>query len=344
MTNKKRYFLLDVYKIICTIFIVFHHYQQFFGVEFNGVNFYGGKFYFGYVVELFFMISGFVLLKSDCWSYNQEENRIGVVSKQFCKRIIRFYPLALIAFAFSVFLALVYYALFREWISNIFTNPITYVTSATLTFSGFPFLDRIGINNPAWYLCVLIQCYFSYYLIKLLPKKEIKPILYGLIVIFFLFLKILYLPGFMGNSHRGYIAFFVGVLLSSIDEKIKIQKWYPFIPLTIGIILCVLFKKWYWYPLTLFIYPSLLLFACSWFQLSSRTIKTICLVSFSVYLFHSPLEMMLSLFLKLLNVEITHSYLTMILFFAFVSLFACLVHFLIERNINKLINKGLIKR
>ena len=46
-----------------TILIVFHHYQQIadaFGE--NGINLWGGDFYFGYLVELFFMISVFLHL------------------------------------------------------------------------------------------------------------------------------------------------------------------------------------------------------------------------------------------------------------------------------------------
>ena len=52
---------LDIIKVIATIIIVFHHYQQVTGVIFDGINFYGGKFPFGYVVELFFIISGYVI-------------------------------------------------------------------------------------------------------------------------------------------------------------------------------------------------------------------------------------------------------------------------------------------
>ena len=59
--EKKRNYSLDFFKIIATILIVFHHYQQILSIEFGEINFYGGKFYFGYLVEFFFLISGFLM-------------------------------------------------------------------------------------------------------------------------------------------------------------------------------------------------------------------------------------------------------------------------------------------
>lgn len=56
---------IDILKIIAATLIVMHHYQQVFKLEFSGINFYGGAFNFGYFVELFFMISGFLTLYSD---------------------------------------------------------------------------------------------------------------------------------------------------------------------------------------------------------------------------------------------------------------------------------------
>jgi len=63
LIGKKRNYGLDFLKIVATILIVFHHYQQVLNVEFAGINFFGGKFYFGYLVELFFLISGFLMFK-----------------------------------------------------------------------------------------------------------------------------------------------------------------------------------------------------------------------------------------------------------------------------------------
>ena len=55
----------DYIKIVAASLIVLHHYQQVFNCNFTGINFYNGRFNFGYLVELFFIISGYLTLYSD---------------------------------------------------------------------------------------------------------------------------------------------------------------------------------------------------------------------------------------------------------------------------------------
>ncbi len=53
---------IDMIKFFASICIVFHHYQQLFNYSFSvkAMNFYGGFIQYGYFVELFFIISGFL--------------------------------------------------------------------------------------------------------------------------------------------------------------------------------------------------------------------------------------------------------------------------------------------
>lgn len=55
----------DYLKVFAASAIVLHHYQQVFSVCFQGINFYGGRINFGYLVELFFTISGFLMVYCD---------------------------------------------------------------------------------------------------------------------------------------------------------------------------------------------------------------------------------------------------------------------------------------
>lgn len=58
----ERYYSLDFLKIVATVIIICHHFQQLSGAFYPGyINFYNGKFYWGYMVELFFVLSGFFM-------------------------------------------------------------------------------------------------------------------------------------------------------------------------------------------------------------------------------------------------------------------------------------------
>lgn len=57
----RRNIALDIFRIIAATLIVLHHYQQGTGIVLKYINFYGGKFNFGYIVGLFFLISGLLL-------------------------------------------------------------------------------------------------------------------------------------------------------------------------------------------------------------------------------------------------------------------------------------------
>lgn len=59
----KRNSAMDCLRVLATVLIVFHHYQQFTGVRFAYINFWDGRFYFGWLVEFFFVMSGYFTYK-----------------------------------------------------------------------------------------------------------------------------------------------------------------------------------------------------------------------------------------------------------------------------------------
>ena len=79
MSIGKRIYTLDVVKILASICIIFHHYQGEFGVQFSHFNFHNGRFYFGYLVELFFIISGFLPFLP---SRRSEQLKISLISSK----------------------------------------------------------------------------------------------------------------------------------------------------------------------------------------------------------------------------------------------------------------------
>ena len=89
---KKRYSEYDFAKVVAMGLIVFHHYQQLFPVRYKGINFFGGKFFFGYLVEMFFIISGVFAYK---WIKNIYSGKMDFIHF-YLKRIIRLLPLVTI--------------------------------------------------------------------------------------------------------------------------------------------------------------------------------------------------------------------------------------------------------
>ena len=113
---------------------------------------YGGLFDFGLLVELFFMISGFLL------RYNDDNGDKDYILK-FTKKIIRLWPMAAISSAFVIFLGFGSKILLGKWYEEISVSIWNWFISIFLLFQGNAFGDVYGLNNPVWYLCVLLICY-----------------------------------------------------------------------------------------------------------------------------------------------------------------------------------------
>ena len=213
-TDKTRYHSIDCIKFILAIGIICHHYQQVTGVSFDGINFYGGKFYFGYFVEAFFILSGFLVAAAGLdritadgfWPYLK-------------RKAIRLYPMAILSVLFIWVAEALYYLHFDVFRGDtVSIGAWTLICSLALIFSGGAVkLPNLALNNPLWYLSVLLICYVTVYIVCWVAgRSHIEPIK---IIFFaeFLFLGIygyeLDLPFLIQGSSRGLTAFFWGILL-----------------------------------------------------------------------------------------------------------------------------------
>lgn len=210
--KETRNYSLDVLRIVATIFIVFHHYQQTFEVAFpTEINFFYGKFYFGYMVEFFFVLSGFFMA-----TYIPKIQNGQSFTTFIKKRLVRLLPLIAIA-------ALVY-ELITIWGAR---NGSAYVTSLSQSY-GYQIsvwgwiIDSLGIqaggslpnpfvNNPTWYVSVLICCYVIFYFITSIAKKINANPVWGYIGMILAGFSVdtygLNLPFLNSTTSRGYIAF-----------------------------------------------------------------------------------------------------------------------------------------
>ena len=90
--RKAREGSLDLLKFLATAVIVMHHYQQITKVIFKDhINFFNGDFYWGYLVELFFIISGYLAYRYVRCSEKQ------TFAGFWGKRYMRFLPLLVIS-------------------------------------------------------------------------------------------------------------------------------------------------------------------------------------------------------------------------------------------------------
>ena len=291
----KRDYSLDVLKIFATIFIVLHHYQQLVYPSGSGF-FYGGHFYWGRMVELFFEISGFLMLRY------QKKIQDGLSFKTFyVRRALRLLPLTAIA-------AVVYEILivFFKWRTGT-------LFMGTALYLGGMLLDAFGIqagwsvpnpmvNNPTWYISVLMLCYLVFYGLNKLSVQKKRNVCYLYLIPIALGAGVISynisLPFLNLDAARGYCGFFTGIILANLLGKKDINRKLLYFLSIAGIFVTlgafiyynqpgVTYDDYYWFILVTF--PSVIvLFESSLLKriLSWNKIGVIAQCSFDVFIWH----------------------------------------------------------
>jgi peptidoglycan/LPS O-acetylase OafA/YrhL len=234
--NKKMNLGISVIKIISTILIIFHHYQQTTGLRLkNFINFYGGRIYFGYIVELFFIISGFLT-----YSYitRIKEQHINF-DKFYTKKYLRFYPHIIISIVVYLIINYIYKLKYGNYDFIKSINFFDFLISSIGIQSWVIFKDP-GYNNPLWYVSVLMFCYIVFYFVCYISKhfNTNGNILFLFVILIGLYIvnqKISFL--FLNNYlYRGYVSFFIGLFIAGL-KNIKINILYLIIPIVLTIYL-----------------------------------------------------------------------------------------------------------
>ena len=309
VVRSERIYSLDVLKIMATVTIVFHHYQQVFEVSWpTGINYYGGELFSGgYMVELFFMLSGFFIT-----DYIPAIQNGKISFGQFMKRRwIRLLPL--VAISGAVFEVIV-------WWGN--TRGSTYLESWGFHVSLWGWLvnalgiQAIGmfpnpcINNPTWYVSVLIWLYAIFYMIAWASGRFKSNPIWGYVGMIFLGFCISYkqwtFPFFcFGGMERGYYSFGGGVTLSIVCNKLfeieqQRKKLQAEILAASALILflCVAFLQRDWIKdysnllITFIIFPSLIILMQSQPMMricNNERIGALGAITFDVYIWHAVL-------------------------------------------------------
>ena len=159
---------LDVIKILAAIAIVFHHYQQCFSVQFEVGLLNRMLPLFGYFVELFFIISGFFAAKSFVATEKYHESFF----KYYRKKLLRLYPYALITVVISSIIMLLHWGIFGCGVWGNTYSIAGIVTSFFMVNQGWIIEFAPALNNPIWYICVLLWLFILAYSIEKLIEKN----------------------------------------------------------------------------------------------------------------------------------------------------------------------------
>lgn len=112
----------------------------------------------------------------------------------------------------------------------------------------------LGVNNPIWFLCVLLICYSLFYMIMRMTNKYKWPVSYGFLCMIFIGLAAstyaLELPFLNGAVGRGYYSFFMGCIIAILIERSKDKRklYFPafvqicvyILPLFFGLDFCII--------------------------------------------------------------------------------------------------------
>jgi len=312
----KREYSLDVVKTMATVFIIFHHYQQLSGVYYNrGINFYNGNFYWGFLVELFFLLSGFFT-----WHYVERIEVVSSFLSFFRKKYMRFFLMLLLPAIVTIIVEYIYYVKICE-------QPFYYTLWGM--FIGFLGLTRwfgcgVTLNNPMWYISVLLLCYTVFFLTTWIARKiNSSPYyLYLVIVIFGYIMKNLCelegycWPLFSAAIGRGYVCFFWGIIFRNIWEKKQLKNKRVLAVISgvwiITFIYTFCHENQYigndlWNILCFMFYPAVIVcFGNKWVSrlFVSKKLDILGGLSFNAYLWHYPVIIFILIIRALYSIDL----------------------------------------
>lgn len=289
MTRQDRNLGFDILKVLSATIIVLHHYDQATGVLSHPVDFFGGKFNFGLVVDLFFVISGFLASK-----YDDEHVSF---SDFIFKRLIRIIPILALSVAIEAVEKIYFTNLSAgEQIGFGLTDII--INSLGLWWGIFP--TKL-INQPTWYLSVLVLCYIVQYFTLFVSRR--LSINRDILTLFTMLLGVaMFMNGWnyplMNNwIGRGYFSFFAGALIARHIEEISLIVARMMLVLTaifFGIFFAIpdmidtpfIYSIFIWIPIVIY-------FGKVEFRTSNSIIQTIIVAisqaSFGVFVWNEPL-------------------------------------------------------
>lgn len=273
----------------------------------------------------------------------------------FINRVKRLLPLVAIAAILYECLIYFYFRIFGEKFLDQGLNFFGTIISILGIQAGWSFENPM-INNPMWYVSVLLLCYILFYILTKISILKKYNCIYFYIILIFLGLSIqknnTNLAFFNYYTARGYYSFFFGVLFSIYFNNYKINKYIKILSVFLVVFITYSILKHYSivekninYTLTFIYYPALIIiFNTNIIKkiYSNKLITKIAEISFNVYVWHVEAILIFIIIKKVSNLNINFvSYKTMLIFTIILYIFGTISHYLIEKPLEKLIFKKL---
>lgn len=315
----KRFYILDVIKLLCCFLILLHHWANYIYPAGNHTIFIAFLLYCRSLTGVFFSISGFLFYQK--WLTDVGENKMHLTD-ELKKNFFQVAP----AYYFAIFLALL-----AIGIINLYSQkPIETPTLIQIVINLLMLQDVMqysSISAGLWYVIIHLQnIFFSLVLLKLFMYFKIKNIQKGMVSIFFLlWLSSIFYFNLQKNLDFFFLYFFssygLGLLAGYVLQKQRLILW-----LGIGL-LAIIVLSLHDIPRLFLSYLSLsgvLIYFTYYLQepfylplfLQNRAAQVLYL-----FLFHYPLMMVLNaLMCSLIGKSVLSAYLVLVLTIAVVLL------------------------
>lgn len=343
---------LDFVKFIAAILIVFHHFQGDFAYADPYMKFSGGQVFFGYIVELFFMISGFLV------GTKNTQNQNIPFGSFIGARLKRLIPMATYSTVVFMILVVIYKAFFDVWYCCAPLSPIMILKALTLVYCGGAFTyQNIEPNCILWYLCVLIICFAVYWIVLYVAKKLKVSSRFLFAAVIFLGISVYNYPINFPFANtlvaRGYISFFTGVVLVELIAKFG-KKIVSRISAAV-LVMLVLYGFYdiellfgtgvdQQFTLVFIVYPAIIGFLVNTPSLdvlfNNKPMQLLGNISFEMYLCQYHVFMLIHLLEAFGVLEFPRSDAGMFLALALIIAMSVLVHFFVEKPITKAIKNA----
>lgn len=348
---------LDALRVIAAVFIVLHHFQQYTGAYFpSEPNFYGGWFGFGNMVELFFLLSGYLVYK---YIEIIKNDSTLTLWKWYLKRAARLLPL-LIASVFVFQLGkIIYLNMDHIYRTQLLEYPIslweTLITCLAM-HDGWA-ITTAYINASTWYISVLLICYLVFYIItKAAHKLGCSPtyMYFGMILLGMSPLCHRNLPLLTPATSRGYYAFFFGVLLACFVNRFGMGKRLKITAFAVYAVITVLLLKASQivilnqvFVLTFMLFPSVIIlcetdFAKNIFR--HRIWNTLGAMTYGMYIWHVPVLLWIFIVLDAVGYAPNMANrVIMVMFVALMFAVGAVSYYFVEKPLNKIVQQKLAK-